>query len=113
VVDGAAAHFPDRGLKRTATTAGHSTSPTPKRRKKKKAADDDSDEEDEVAGFKSRHSAVVNKPMTLMPVDRTRKSAIDLSLATIDPNASFADRVAQFDTMEAIAKKREQTSSTF
>jgi hypothetical protein len=108
-VEAAAANFPDRGLKRTVDKAGPSASPKPKRRKKKKDTDDDSEVEDEVTNFKSRPSAAVNKPMTLYPVDRTRKSAIDLSLATIDPNASFADRVAQFDNMEAIAKKRESS----
>ncbi len=44
--------------------------------------------------------------MVLQPTDRAHKQAIELSLAQIDPNASFEERVAQFDNMEAIAKKR-------
>jgi hypothetical protein len=82
------------------------SSPKPKRHRRKNDDDDGTDEEDELAAFKSRPSAAVNKPMQLQPVDRVRKNQIDLSLAAVDPNASFEERVAQFDNMEAIAKKR-------
>jgi hypothetical protein len=48
--------------------------------------------------------------MIIPPVDKFRKQAIELSMAQIDPNASFADRVAQFDAMEALAKKRKKVT---
>jgi hypothetical protein len=110
LIEAEAANFPPRSSKRAASPA---TSPKPKRRKKKKKNkddDEDSDEDDEVASFKARPSAAVNRPMILQPVDKIQKNAIELSLAAIDPNASFAERVQQFDNMEAIAKKRKSRS---
>jgi hypothetical protein len=74
---------------------------------RKRKRDDDSESEDEVSTFRGRPAAKTNRPMIIPPVDKTRKQAIELSMAQVDPNASFAERVAQFDTMEAIAKKRE------
>jgi hypothetical protein len=76
--------------------------------RKRKREDDDSDSEDEVSTFRGRPAAKTNRPMIIPPVERARKQAIELSMAQVDPNASFAERVAQFDTMEAIAKKRKQ-----
>lgn len=73
---------------------------------KKRKHEDDSESEDEVSSFRSRPHASVNRPMIIPPVDKVRKQAIELGMAQIDPNASFADRVAQFDAMEALAKKR-------
>jgi hypothetical protein len=35
--------------------------------------------------------------MVNTPVDHTRKYAIELSMAQVDPSASFEERVAQFD----------------
>jgi hypothetical protein len=49
--------------------------------------------------------------MIIPPVDKTRKQAIELSMGQVHPNASFAERVAQFDNMEALAKKREYHDS--
>jgi hypothetical protein len=90
--------------------------PTPakvetKTRKRKREKNEDSDSEDEVSTFRARPTAKTNRPMIIPPVDTTRKRAIELSMAQVDPNASFAERVAQFDTMEAIAKKRKLQST--
>lgn len=74
---------------------------------KRKRDEDGSDEEDELKTFKRRPKAVVNRPMVQPPVDRVRKQRIELSMAQVDPTASFEERVAQFDRLEAIAKKRE------
>lgn len=101
--------FPGRGLKRGTGVHSPPTSPSPKRRKKKKEDDDASEDEDEVAQFRARPAGAVNKPMQLQPIDKVRKNVIDLSLAAVDPNASFAERVAHFDNLEAIAKKRKLT----
>jgi hypothetical protein len=87
---------------RTASLSKTADTKTSRKRKR----DEDSGSEDEVSTFKARPSAVVNRPMVIPPVDKKRKQAIELSMAQADPNASFAERVAQFDTMEALAKKR-------
>jgi hypothetical protein len=79
-------------------------------RKRKRDRDEDSDSEDEVSTFRGRPAAKTNRPMIIPPVDKTRKQAIELIMAQVDPNAPFAERVAQFDTMEAIAKKRKSQS---
>jgi hypothetical protein len=81
----------------------------PARRKKsgKKRKKSESDDEDEQRAFKKRPKAMVNRPMIQPPVDKVRKQRIELSIAKIDPNASFEERVAQFDRLEEIAKKRE------
>jgi hypothetical protein len=107
LIEKEAANFKGRGIKRDHANGSPPASPRVKRRKKRKDDDAGTDEESEVAAFRARPTAAVNKPMLLQPIDRVRKSQIDLSLATVDPNASFEDRVAQFDNMEAIAKKRE------
>jgi hypothetical protein len=73
--------------------------------KKRKAASDD-EEDDEVKAFKKRPKAVINKPMVVPLLDKSRKQAIDLAMAQINPNASFSERVAHFDHMAAIAQKR-------
>jgi hypothetical protein len=92
LIQAEAANFPDRGIKRSTRDKSPSVSPKPKRRKKKKKSDDDdSEEEDEVTQFKSRPAGAVNKPMQLQPVDKIKKNAIELSLAAVDPNASFAE----------------------
>jgi hypothetical protein len=46
--------------------------------------------------------------MITVPVDRSRKQMIELSMAQVNPSASFEERVAQFDHMEAVAKKRKR-----
>ncbi len=61
---------------------------------------------DETAHFQKRPSAVVNRPMVTIPIDKFRRNQIDLSMAQVDPSASFEERIAQFDHMEAVAKKR-------
>jgi hypothetical protein len=44
--------------------------------------------------------------MVIPPVEKVRRQAIELSMAQVDPSASFAERAVQFDNMVAIAKKR-------
>ncbi len=73
-------------------------------KKPKKKKDDESD--DETTAFRSRPTAVVNRPMVTAPVERAPKQVIKLSMAQVDPSASFEERVAQFDHLEAVAKKR-------
>jgi hypothetical protein len=101
--------FNPTGLERTPQASGsHPAPPKSEKpaRKRKRVKDEDSDSEDELSTFRSRPAAKTNRPMIIPPVDKSRKQAIELGMAQIDPNASFAERVAQFDTMEAIAKKR-------
>jgi hypothetical protein len=86
---------------------------TPVRGRKRKRDGDASDEEDEVSTFRHRPKAVVNRPMVQPPVDRVRKQRIELSMAQVDPSASFAERVDQFDKLEAIAKKRKSCFCEF
>jgi hypothetical protein len=78
--------------------------PVAKKPNKKKHNSDE--EPDEVAAFKAWQKAAMNRPMVLQPVDRARKNTIKLSLAQVDPTASFAERAVQFDNLEAIGKKR-------
>jgi hypothetical protein len=44
--------------------------------------------------------------MTLPPVDQARRQALALAQANANPNASFAERVAQFDQLAQISQKR-------
>lgn len=107
LIEAEAYKFPPRqDLKRPSSSRPiPALEPVSKKTKKKPA---DSDEEpDEVAAFRARPKAAVNRPMVLQPVDKVRKNTIELSLAQIDPTASFAERAVQFDNLEAIAKKRE------
>jgi hypothetical protein len=98
---------PVAGLEeRTGRPPKSSAKPDKKAKKRKYEKDEDSESEDEVSAFKARPSASVNRTMIIPPVERQRKQAIELSMAQVDPNASFAERVAQFDNMEALAKKR-------
>lgn len=102
-MDKEASKLPPRsGIKRDAS--GFPVSPPPETKKAKKKKDAESDEETDA--FRSRPTAVINRPMINAPVERARKQVIELSLAQVDPSASFEDRVAQFDHMEAVAKKR-------
>jgi hypothetical protein len=80
-------------------------SPTPSSSKKRKATSDD--ENDEVKAFKQRPKPAINKPMVIPPMDKTRRHAIDMAMAQLDPNASFSERVAHFDHMAEISQKRE------
>jgi hypothetical protein len=84
------------------------SSPTPPKKRKR-----DGDSDDETTPFKTRPTAVVNRPMVTIPVDKHRKNQIELSLAQVDPSASFEDRVAQFDHMEAVAKKRKSETMSW
>ncbi len=84
-----------------------SPQPATKSTKRKNASDD---EDNEVRAFKKRPKAAVNKPMTLPPVDQARKQALAMAQAAADPNASFADRVAQFDHLAQISQKRKITT---
>ncbi len=77
-----------------------------KKSNKKRKHSDDSENEDELKSFKKRPKAAVNRPMIQPPVNKVPKQRIKLSLAQLDPNASFEECVAQFDRLEAIAKKR-------
>jgi hypothetical protein len=102
--DKEASQLPPRSsIKRNA--AGFPISPPPETKKPKRERDTESD--DKTEAFKARPTAVVNRPMITTPVDRARKQAIELSMAQVIPSASFEERVAQFDHMEAVAKKRE------
>jgi hypothetical protein len=47
--------------------------------------------------------------MTLPPIDKARRQAIELAQAKADPNASFADRITQFDHMTRILQKRKSS----
>ncbi len=80
------------------------TSPKPATGTKRPAESDE--EDDEVRAFKRRPKAAVNRPMTIPPVDRARKQVIDAAMAKANPNASFAERVAQFDRLTEISQKR-------
>jgi hypothetical protein len=102
-LDREASKLPPRsGIKRDAH--GFPVSPEPETKKVKRKRELEPD--DETQAFLARPTAVVNRPMVNAPVDRTRKYAIELSMAQVDPSASFEERVAQFDQMEAVAKKR-------
>jgi hypothetical protein len=89
-------------LPQPSTTSAKPSSPKPKTTKRTL---DSEDEDDEVRAFKRRPKAAVNKPMTLPVTDRARKQAIDAAMATVNPNASFAERVAHFDHMAEISQK--------
>lgn len=95
------------GVKRKEPRFPSSPPPAKRTKKDKRGKTDESESDDEVSTFKARPSASVNRPMILPPVEKVRKQQIELSMAQVDPNASFAERVLQFDNMEAIAKKRE------
>jgi hypothetical protein len=102
LLDAEAMKLPPRSnIKRDAS--GFLISPPPPKKAKKKK---DEESDDETTAFQSRPLAVINRPMINPPIDRTRKQAIELSMAQGDPSVSFEERVAQFDHMEAIAKKR-------
>jgi hypothetical protein len=106
LIEAKAYKFPPRQEGKRPAPA-RSSLPDPKPKKKKKKMQPELDKEpDEVAAFKARPMAAVNRPMVLQRVDKLRKSTIELSMAQVDPSASFAERAAQFDNLEAIAKKR-------
>ncbi len=108
LLDKEASKLPPRsGIKRDAAGFPISPPPEPKKAKRKK---DDSDDESEA--FRSRPTALVNRPMVTAPVERARKQAIELSMAQVLPSASFEERVAQFDHLEAVAKKRKKKKKT-
>jgi hypothetical protein len=46
--------------------------------------------------------------MTLPPMDQARRQALAMAQAKADPNASFAERVAQFDQLAQISQKRKE-----
>lgn len=98
--------FPPRGENKRPSSSRPVPALEPATKKLKKKPHDSDEEPDEVAAFKARPKAAVNRPMVLQPVDRLRKNTIELSLAQVDPTASFAERAVQFDNLEAIAKKR-------
>jgi hypothetical protein len=113
LIDAAAYKFPPRpGQKQSGSHFPAEEDSEPKKKRKKRSSGSDG-EVDEVTSFNSRPKAAVNRPMILQPVDKARRQAIELSLAQVDPTASFEDRVIQFDNMAAIAKKRELKTNVF
>ncbi len=80
-------------------------SPQPSKKGTKRAATPD-EEVDEVRAFKKRPKAAVNKPMAIPIIDKGRRQIIEMAQAKANPNASFAERVAQFDHMAELSQKR-------
>jgi hypothetical protein len=58
-----------------------STKPEKKQRKQKRDRTKDSESEDEVSTFQARPTAKTNQPMIIPLVEKTRKQAIELSMA--------------------------------
>lgn len=98
--------LPPRSTLDPASRRSRSPPATKPKKGEKRKREEDSEDEDEFKTFKRRPKAAVNRPMIQPPVDKVRKQRIELSIAQLDPSASFEERVAQFDQLEAIAKKR-------